>query len=66
LYPLALAGLFCAHLEILFFAMGGTGWSRSDQITVRAGGACVVFLVALAGNAVLERWSKPSEQACES
>jgi hypothetical protein len=60
LYPLVLAALFSVHLEILFIAMGGTGWTRGEQIAVRFGGAGTVFLVAFAGNALLSRWSKPS------
>jgi hypothetical protein len=58
-YPLTLAALFSLHLEIFFLAMGGTGWTRGEQATVRIGGACIVFLAALGGNAVLRRWSEP-------
>jgi hypothetical protein len=60
LYPLVLAGLFSVHLEILFIVMGGTGWTRGEQAVVRVGGACIVFLVAMGGNALLRRWSQPA------
>ena len=64
LYPIVLAGLFSVHLEILFIAMGGTGWTRSEQAVVRMGGACTVFFVAMGGNALLRRWSRPFTFRC--
>jgi hypothetical protein len=62
-YPLILAVVFSIHLEILFIAMGGTGWTRGEQMVVRAGGACIVFVVALCGNAVLWWWANQPRRA---
>ena len=57
LYPVILAALFSLHLQLMFIAMGGTGWTTGEKLMVRLGGAGVVFVVGVGGNGLLRRLS---------
>jgi hypothetical protein len=59
IYPVVAAVLYSIHLEIMFVAMRGTGWTRGEQLVVRMGGAAVVFVCALGCSVLLRRWTLP-------
>jgi hypothetical protein len=66
-YPALAAALFVAHMSFAFFGL------RSDtnpvpwaiEVPFIAGGACVVFACAFAGNWLLRRWTQAADKRTE-
>jgi hypothetical protein len=56
LYSVIATALFLIHFEVLNISVGGVYVPR-DRVRIRIAGACIAFLSALAGTAVLQRWT---------
>lgn len=63
-YPAIAATLFVIHAHIVFFRLKPdlSSSGRATELPFLAGGACIVFACAVAGNWLLRRWMRPGRR----
>jgi hypothetical protein len=61
-YPLIAAILFVIHMHVVFVRLKPdmSSLGKVKEFPFIAGGACIVFACALAGNCLLRKWSQTS------
>jgi hypothetical protein len=66
-YPALAAALFVAHMHFAFVRLKPdlSPMGRATELPFLAGGACVVFACAFAGNRLLRRWTQAANKRTE-
>jgi|SRR5271165_1009725 len=66
-YPALAAALFVAHMHFAFIRLKPdmSPMGRATELPFLAGGACVVFACAFAGNWLLRRWAQTANKRTE-
>jgi hypothetical protein len=64
IYPALAATLFVAHMHFAFVRLKPdmSPMGRATELPFLAGGACVVFACAFAGNWLLRRWTQAADK----